>query len=652
MRSLRTRIALVVISVVLVTTFSILFFQQQTLFDSTSEIQEENSQNLVNTIVLSVESQYHSILFHKNAMMEKRKSMLRSVLGLAMVQVERSYKKFKDGVISERDAKKEAIEALKAMRYDDGVGYLWINTNERPTPKMIMHATIPELDGQILDAPRFDCALGRNENLFRAMVDVCEEYGKGYVDYLWPKPTHHGLTDRVPKLSYVEPFRPWGWIVGTGLYIDDIEADADKRLAAVLKELQAYFARVKVGESGYTFLFNGDEEMLIHPYMAGEDLSKYPNPSTGNPILVDLKKAANSPSQNLKYIWDKPPDHSGEFKFRKIAYVQHFAPLDWYIASSVYFDESEKIARELRWKVIVIGVILLAMGLVLSLWLSSSLARPLTELSSAAKAIRSNGGLHDKVPVSGTIETRELGTVLNEMLSSLQSEISERRQAEATLKSALSEKEVLLREVHHRVKNNLAVITSLLNMQAKRVDDLVVKASLEESRSRIAAMSLIHETLYQSDNLAEIPLKEYVGNVYKILQQVMMKSPGDVRFTMSGESINLTIDQAVPCGLVLNELITNSLKYGYPKGGKGTISLSAEIIKDHWVQLNYSDDGVGLPVDFSPNQKKKLGMRIVRLLVENQLGGEFSWKTGPGARFTIRWPLYEEDSVEVVDETA
>jgi|GEM_PF-4424655 len=639
--SLRTRIALVVIGIGLLTSLSVLFYQEKTLVDSITEAQEENGRNLVNTVTLFIESHYRAINRHKRISLERRKELLHTALGLSKVQVEIAYKKMLAGEATEEEAKREAVEALNQLRYDNSVGYVWINTFERPFSRMIMHPTVPDLDGTILDRPEFNCALGKDENLFNAMVDVCEEQGHGFVDYLWPKPTPQGLSPRVPKLSYVELFEPWGWIIGTGLYIDDIESNATIRISEIVEELRSSFPRVQVAETGYMFLFTGEQEMLIHPNLVGADMSKILNPNTGNPILEDLITTAHSPTRKLIYKWNKPPEFSDDFVFPKMAFVDYFEPLDWYITSTVYFEETELTAKEIRVKVIVLASILSLLGLGVSIWLSSSLTKPLLRLSIAAKNIKSKLGVESGVPVSGTIETRELGEVLNSMLVSLQSEISERKQAEKTLRKALREKEVLLREVHHRVKNNMAVVVSMLNMQAKRVDDDNIISALEESRNRISAMSLIHETLYIADNLAEIPIHDYITNVYRALHQTMMQVPGGVKLELSGDSISLSVEQAVPCGLVLNELITNTFKYGFPDGGPGKITIQTQIINEQWVHLKYMDDGKGLPETFNPDVQKTLGMKIVKLLVENQLNGEFSWESYKGVCFDLRWPLVD-----------
>jgi methyl-accepting chemotaxis protein len=136
------------------------------------------------------------------------------------------------------DARRDAIEQTKAdikkIRYDHGLGYLWINDTTRPVPKMIMHPIIPRLDGTVLDNPKFNCALGKKINLFTAFVDVTEKTGEGFVDYLWPKPSKNGVTKEEPKLSFVKRFPDTDWIIGTGIYLDEVK----KQIAAKKENLQ------------------------------------------------------------------------------------------------------------------------------------------------------------------------------------------------------------------------------------------------------------------------------------------------------------------------------------------------------------------------------------------------------------------------------
>lgn len=137
-------------------------------------------------------------------------------------------------------ARTRTLETIRSMRYDEGTGYFWINDTERPFPKMVMHATVPDLEGQVLDDKKYNVAFGRDKNLFQAFVDAALDSGRGYVDYPWPKPTQEGLTEDQPKLSYVRYIPQWNWVLGSGFYIDDIEKKvqaSQTRLEEQLKSL-------------------------------------------------------------------------------------------------------------------------------------------------------------------------------------------------------------------------------------------------------------------------------------------------------------------------------------------------------------------------------------------------------------------------------
>ena len=666
-RTLRSRIIIVVTGIVIITVFTIIVLVQVETEKAIFLEQDQMTQNLLQTVVFNVENEYKSLVFHREALLERRKQELKNVSGLAVGFIESYYRAARQGLLSDEDARQRAIREVRQLRYDNGVGYIWINDMGRPIPRMIMHPTLPELDGQVLNDPKFNCALGRKKNLFQAFVDVCVADGEGYVDYLWPKPLQEGLSAEQPKLSHVRLFKEWGWVVGTGLYIDDIENEGKKRLDAILVELRHTFSKVKVGGSGYMYLFNGNMEMLIHPSLAGADFSGLKNPVTGNPILADLALAAKTPSRQLDYLWDKPPDYKGRYTFWKRSYVAYFQPLDWYIASSVYFDEKEMSANLLKEKLLFLSLGFLLFAIVLSLLLCRNLTRPLRQLIHAAQKIKIDGTEHfGSIPIGGPVETRELGQILDQMIGSirnavldkealltalaerneelnganqrLETEIAVRRQAEATTLAALKEKEVLLREIHHRVKNNMAVINSLLGLQSSYVSDERVRNALEDSRNRIKSMALIHEALYRSASMAEISLKTYAENLVDTLLKAMDGLCGTIATTVESEEISLSIDQAVPFGLILNELITNALKYAFPERRRGRITIKAYRSEKEEIVLEVSDDGIGLPVGFDYRNAETLGMKIISLLVENQLEGSWTMNSDNGARFLIRWP--------------
>lgn len=154
----------------------------------------------------------------------KTKADLKNYVDIAFNLIEEAEGAVQRGELTTDQAKKMAMNQLKQLRYDNGVGYFWINDTGTPFPKMIMHPTVPALNGKILDSPQFNSTMGKDQNLFIAMIDVTAKTGEGYVDYLWPKPTQDGLTEDLPKISYVKRHKSFDWIIGTGKYIDDLDA--------------------------------------------------------------------------------------------------------------------------------------------------------------------------------------------------------------------------------------------------------------------------------------------------------------------------------------------------------------------------------------------------------------------------------------------
>lgn len=426
-RTLRARVLLLVTVTVVFTALAVWVLAQRATIVAMTDAHDEHARNMLDTVLLSVESEYKSILFHESATLEQRKRELRSIVDIALYSIEQCRKQYEDGLVSEEEAKRTALGEIAGMRYDDGVGYLWINDMGRPVPRMLMHPTIPELDGTVLDNPEFNCALGVGKNLFVAFVDTCLEDGAGYVDYLWPKPTEAGLTEDLPKISYVALFKPWNWVVGTGVYVDDIQAEVDKRLEAVLAELRQTLSEVRVAETGYMFIFTHDRQMLAHPSLSG-DTPDLRNPVTGNNVLDELMEAAKTPSIPFEYIWDKPGNED-DFRFTKRTYVKHFAPLDWYVASSFYNAEVERPARELGNRILLLCMPILVAAIVFAVWVSGSLTRPLKRLALAALSIEREGMHSADMPVLGTVETQELGTVLNKMITSLRDSERDLRKA-------------------------------------------------------------------------------------------------------------------------------------------------------------------------------------------------------------------------------
>jgi PAS domain S-box-containing protein len=213
-------------------------------------------------------------------------------------------------------------------------------------------------------------------------------------------------------------------------------------------------------------------------------------------------------------------------------------------------------------------------------------------------------------------------------------DITVRKREEEKIKSSLREKEVLLKEIHHRVKNNLQIISSLLNLQSTHIRDPRALEVFKEGQGRVRSMALIHEKLYQSEDLARVDFYEYISNLAAYLFRSYEVNSGAVKLNVESEDVLLGVDTAIPCGLIINELVSNSLKHAFPRGTGGSINIRLRPAGPELLTLAVSDDGVGLPPGFDVRNTPSLGLQLVNTLAR-QLGGEVEVERGAGAEFKI-----------------
>jgi PAS domain S-box-containing protein len=218
-------------------------------------------------------------------------------------------------------------------------------------------------------------------------------------------------------------------------------------------------------------------------------------------------------------------------------------------------------------------------------------------------------------------------------------DVSDRMRLEGELRRRLREKEVLLREVHHRVKNNMQVISSLLRMQSRYLTDERSAAVFRDSQDRIASMALIHEHLYTSGDLGEVDFQGYLGRLVDQLRCSLDVESGRVAVDIRAEPLSIPIDTAVPCGLVVNELVSNAFQHAFPGRDGGRVSVSARRTPEGWVELSVADDGVGLPAAADLQCRQTLGLQLVGGLVEHQLSGRLAVDRARGTVFRIHFPV-------------
>jgi len=216
-------------------------------------------------------------------------------------------------------------------------------------------------------------------------------------------------------------------------------------------------------------------------------------------------------------------------------------------------------------------------------------------------------------------------------------DITQRKKAEAEIRHSLKEKETLLREIHHRVKNNMQIISSLLRLQAKYLKNKEDIEIFKESHNRISSMSLIHEKLYQSRDFTNIDFNVYVRDLVKGLFHSYGTDESRIKLKINVGNFPMGIDSAIPCGLIINELVTNSLKYAFPDGRKGEINIYLGIAGEQEFELIISDNGVGIPEGIDLEKTDTLGLHLVKILAENQLCGEIFLDRKNGTGFKIKF---------------
>ncbi len=361
---------------------------------------------------------------------------LADIIGITDAIVEDMIAKAKSGSLTEAEAKKEASAAIRKIRYDKGTGYVWINDISRPFSKMVMHPLFPELEGKVLDDPKYNCALGKNVNLFQAFVDVCEANGAGFVDYRWPKPNRgaSGFTPDVPKLAYVKLVKEWGWILGTGVYIDDVLLDAAEKTKDTIRNM-----RYDHG-TGYFWINDisrPSAKMVMHPLfpeLEGKVLDdpKY-NCALGKNVnlfqaFVDVCEANDTGF--VDYLWPKPTQNGLTEPAPKLSYVRLHRPLGWIVGTGVYMDgiaaaisEQTKAMKArvngLIGKIVLSSAVMCLLAIAASMVSAKSIAHPVGNLIETMKAIRHEGLSARRVNPGGASELRELGGIFNGMLDAI-----------------------------------------------------------------------------------------------------------------------------------------------------------------------------------------------------------------------------------------
>jgi methyl-accepting chemotaxis protein len=397
--------------------------ERQAFRDTTITEVKQNLKDLVDVAYETINRNYTN-LQDKQFLEKYYGNRLRTTIDAVESVLKRYHGQVKAGEMTEDEAQTQSLAVIRQIRYDGDTGYVWVNDTSRPYPKMLMHPTLPALNGKVLDDSKYNTALGTNKNLFQAFLDVCEKQGEGFVDYHWPKPSPEGMIPDVPKLSYVRHFKPWDWIVGTGIYIDDAERDTLNKITTDVKAMRY------ADGAGYFWINDNTRpypKMVMHPTVPNLDGRILDDPRYNNALGKEqnLFEAFLDVTQTdgegyVDYLWPKPTPDGLTRKQPKLSYVKLYKPLGWIIGTGVYIDTVEEtVARKkaqldsqvnaLIVKISVIAAFVIAIAVTISFAFANTLAKPIEHLTRVAENISLGKDLDKKIAESDRKD--EIGTL-------------------------------------------------------------------------------------------------------------------------------------------------------------------------------------------------------------------------------------------------
>ncbi|MCK5684781.1 cache domain-containing protein, partial [bacterium] len=370
-------------------------------------LEEENAITVLEKVYELVKIEIQSIEDYKTETKEAYKRQLKNIVSLHISSLNYKYQQSQLSESTEEEIKNIALKETRILRYGNN-DYVWISDFNyklisHPDPKLHMadYSEVKDIHGKLI-VPE--------------SVSIARKNNEGYTSYWWRR-----LGDKNPieKLTYSKLFTPWNWVVSTGVYIDDIQNEYDKRKSRMIESLRDFSKKNSIARTGYVYIFDSNMNMIVHPNSNIEktNFSKLLNPLTGKPLGKELIESSRHPDFKTHYKWDKPDD-KGNYIYDKISWVKHFKELDWYIASSVYTKELNRSSVLLRNRLIFIFFITFSLFFGLAAMLLHKILIPVRDLSNMAVRVK-NGDLAVRCNVKSKDEFGVMAEVFNEMVSQI-----------------------------------------------------------------------------------------------------------------------------------------------------------------------------------------------------------------------------------------
>ncbi len=484
-------------SVIAALTLAIYSFSVPLIKDTAFELEERAGRAVLDTVYELARRIHLDLESHRELALDAHRKQLKSMVDLAASHIDAMQRKIEQGLIDPEQGRQLLYDSLREFRYGNN-DYFWVADYD----STIVSHPDPEFQGENIASQLDDSG----QPVIPGMVSIARLDGEGYFRYSWRRLYDDEPT---PKMSYFRNFPEWGFVVGTGVYLDDVEADVRRREAVAVAELRQALREITIGKTGYLYIFDSSYRMVIHPNPNIERtyFGELVDPVSRRPIGSELAKVADT-ERGRFYLWDRPED-PGNYIYEKISWVRHFKGFDWFIASSVYVDELRESSNVLGNRILTISVTFLLLSIALSYLFVRRISGPVKQLASMARRVQ-DGDLSARSGIRREDEIGVLSSALDSMVVRLQDNID-------NLDASVRERTSELQDTVNWLEQAQTDLAQAEYRQRVILDAIPTSVALLDESNRIGFANRSFAALLQSDKQALIgcslpSLLDWTGN--------------------------------------------------------------------------------------------------------------------------------------------